>query len=134
MSEKMIIRGTVFSGLGQGGFFTQLDWVKQQFQHKLGFVPFPGTLNLKVDQESVDVVNKLRAREGIDIVPPSPDFCQAKSFPISIRGIGAAIVLPEAEHFTKDVHSSDVIEVIAPVNIKKTLSIQDGDQLTITIE
>ena len=130
----MIIKGTVFSGLGQGGFFSQLDWVKQQCQDKLGFVPFPGTLNLKVDQESLDVVKKLKAREAINIVPPSPDFCQAKTFPISISGIEAAIVIPEAEHFTKDVHSWDVIEVIAPVNIKKALSIKDGDQVTITIE
>jgi CTP-dependent riboflavin kinase len=134
MSERMIIRGTVFSGLGQGGFFSQLDWVKQQCRDKLGFVPFPGTLNLKVDQESLNVVKKLRAREGINIVPPSPDFCQAKSFPISINGIEAAIIIPEAEHFTGDVHSWDVIEVIAPVNIKQALSVKDGDQLTITIK
>jgi len=134
MSEKIVVKGTVFSGLGQGGFFTQLDWVKQQCQDKLGFVPFPGTLNLRVGREYLEVIKKLRAKEGINLTPPTPDFCQAKSFPISLGGIEAAIVVPEAEHFTDDVHSMDVIEVIAPVNIKKALGIEDGDELSITIE
>jgi CTP-dependent riboflavin kinase len=134
MSEKRTLQGVVFSGLGQGGFFTQLDWVKKQCQNKLGFSPFPGTLNLKVDKEYLDIIKELREREGVSIVPPAADFCPAKCIPISIGGIEGAIVIPHAEDFTEDLHPVDVVEIIAPVNIKKALSIDDGAQLSITIE
>lgn len=136
MSDKKgeVIKGRVFSGLGRGTSFTQLDWVRQQCQQKLGFVPFAGTLNLKVDQEYLDLAQKLRTEEGVDVVPPTPEFCQAKAFPISISGIKAAIIIPDAQSFTDEVHPPDIIEVIAPVEIKKALSIKDGDKLAITLK
>jgi CTP-dependent riboflavin kinase len=134
MSEGTVLRGKVFSGLGQGGFFTQLDWVRQQCHDKLGFTPFPGTLNLKVEQQYLDVVQKLREQEGVDIIPPVADFCPAKCFPVSISGIRGAIISPHAEGFTEDVHSTDVIELIAPLNIKEALSLEDGASLLITVE
>jgi len=129
-----VIKGTVFSGLGKGAFFTQLDWVRQQCQQKLGFVPFAGTLNLKVDQEYFDLAQKLRAEAGIDVIPPTPQFCQAKVFPISISGIKAAIIIPDAQSCTDEVHPRGVIEVIAPVEVKKALSIEDGDKLAIILK
>ena len=126
------IKGKIFSGLGQGMLFTQLDWVKQQCLDKLGFVPFPGTLNLKVE-EQLGVVEKLREAEGIALVPPTAEFCQAKCLPITIGVIRAAIVIPQAEHFTNEIHPQDVLEIVAPVNIKETLSVQDGDELTLEV-
>ena len=44
----MTIIGTIHSGAGKGAFFMQLDWVVRQCELKLGFVPYPGTLNLRV--------------------------------------------------------------------------------------
>jgi CTP-dependent riboflavin kinase len=136
MSEKKAkeIKGRVFSGLGKGAFFTQLDWVKKQCLEKLGFVPFAGTLNLKVYEEYLDLAQKMSAEAEIDVVPPSPDFCPAKALPISIGNIKAAIIVPYAEEFTDEVHSDDIIELIAPVEIKKALSIKDGDEVVINIE
>lgn len=134
MAGKRTVRGRVFSGLGQGRFFTELDWFKQQCRDKLGFIPFPGTLNLKVDAEYLDAVRELRAEADTEFPPPSSEFCPAKSVSVSIEGVPAAIIFPEAERFTEEVHSADVIEVIAPVNIKKALSIADGDELSIVIE
>ncbi len=134
MAEKKVVRGLVFSGLGQGRFFTQLDWFMQQCRDKLGFIPFPGTLNLKVDVEHVDTMRELRAKAEMEFVPPSSDFCPAKCLSVSIEGVQAAIIFPEAERFTEDVHSADVIEIIAPVHIKNALSVDDGDELSIVIE
>ncbi len=45
---ERVIQGIVQGGLGQGNSFTQLDWVRQQFRDKIGFDPYPGTLNLRV--------------------------------------------------------------------------------------
>ena len=136
MSDKRdrIIKGRVFSGLGQGAFFTQLDWVEQQCLEKLGFVPFAGTLNIRVSEGYLDLAQQLRTEAEIDVVPPSPDFCPAKVIPISIGNIKAAIIVPHAEEFTDEVHSADIIEVIAPVEIKKALDIKDGDEVAITLE
>ncbi len=38
-----------------GRSFTRLDWVRRQFRDKLGFDPYPGTLNLQIDAK-VDAV------------------------------------------------------------------------------
>jgi len=136
MSEKRdkIIKGRVFSGLGKGAYFTQLDWVKQQCLEKLGFIPFAGTLNIQVSEGYLDLAQQMRAEAGIDVVPPSPDFCPAKAIPISIGNIKAAIIVPHAEEFTDEVYSADIIEVIAPVEVKKVLDIKDGDEVVITLE
>jgi CTP-dependent riboflavin kinase len=134
MRGDKVVKGRVFSGLGQGGYFTQLDWVKQQCQDKLGFTPYPGTLNLRVDSEHLDIIKQLGEQEGVAIIPPSADFCPAKGYRVSIGSIEAAIIAPDAEHYTDELHPSDVIEIIAPVNIKKALSIADGDELSLIIE
>ena len=130
----MEIKGRIFSGWGQGAFFTQLDWTKKQCDEKLKFVPFPGTLNLKVEGEYLDAVRKLKERDGIILDPPSTEFCQAKCFSISISSFKAAIVVPHAEDFTNEIHSENVIEIIAPINIKEALSVKDGDELILELE
>lgn len=136
MSEKKdkVIKGRVFSGLGRGAYFTQLDWVKQQCLEKLGFIPFAGTLNIRVNEGYLDLVQRVKAEADIDVVPPSPDFCPANAIPISIGNIKAAIIVPHAEEFTEEVHSTEVIEVIAPVEVKKALDLEDGDEVVITLE
>ncbi|MBA7572815.1 hypothetical protein ES708_14601 [subsurface metagenome] len=129
-----MIKGKIFSGMRQGGFFTSLDWVREQCQEKLNFAPFPGTLNLQVEDDCLDTVTKLKAKEGILLMSPTPEFCHAKCFPVFIGPVRGAIVMPHAENFTKELHPAEVIEIIAPVNIKDTLSLKDGDKITVEVE
>src|SRR5512139_2120517 len=44
---SVTLEGTVFTGLGEGAYYTQKEHYKIQFVEKLGFEPYPGTLNLK---------------------------------------------------------------------------------------
>ena len=47
----MKLEGEVTSGLGKGKYYMSKQVYQEEFDDKLGFRPFPGTLNLKVDEE-----------------------------------------------------------------------------------
>ncbi|MEM4500973.1 MAG: DUF120 domain-containing protein, partial [Thermofilaceae archaeon] len=46
--SEMILTGRVFTGLGEGAYYIQIPFYMRQFEEKLGFKPYPGTLNLKL--------------------------------------------------------------------------------------
>lgn len=132
--NKSTLKGKVISGLGQGAYFTQLEWVRQQCIEKLNFAPFTGTLNLEMPDESLEEITRLKQREGVTLTSPDAEFCSAICYPVDIDSIRAAIIAPQADHFTDQVHPHNVIEIIAPVSIKTALSIDDGSELSIKIE
>jgi len=132
MSRKTLL-GRLAAGSGKGRHFTQLTWARQQFLDRLGIDPFPGTINLIVDDpESVNVWNRLRGTPGVRIDNPNdgPHDCDARCYPVSIDGrIDGAIVLPEVAGY-----SAVKIEVIAAVGLRGALDIKDGDPVTLEIE
>ena len=66
MKQKHTFTGKIVSGAGKAAFFTRLDWVLEQCTAKLGFAPFPGTLNIEILPESVIRVETLQTGESID--------------------------------------------------------------------
>ena len=125
-----LITGVLFSGLGDGAKFVRLDWVESQIEEKLGFRPYHGTINLRLDRDSIDLVRKLKDDEGVKIVPPDPKFCIAKTFRARIMGkVQGAIILPEAT-----VHAEDTLELLAPINMREELDLKDGQQVEVEIE
>ena len=126
------LRGELTTGVGQGKHFTQLDWARQQFMVKLGIDPFPGTINLIVaDSESIQVWNRLKDTPGIRIDNPNdgPHDCDARCYPVSINGqIDGAIVFPEVAGY-----SPIQIEIIAAMEVRDSLNIDDGESLTLEI-
>jgi len=133
MSNYQILKGKIVSGARKAAFFTQLDWVLQQCMEKLGFKPFPGTLNVEVMPESLLDAKSLYEEKGIELVPPDltdSAFCSAKVLPVSIEGIDGAMIIPEEK---VRIHGKNTIEAIAPLNLKDALHKDDGDTITITI-
>ena len=125
--------GRLVTGIGQGKTFTRLDWARGQFLDKLGIDPFPGTVNLIVDDsESMKVWNRLKSTPGIRIDNPNtgPHDCDARCYPVSINGqIDAAIVLPEVAGY-----SLVQIEIIAAVGVREAFDVEDGDSLRLEIQ
>ena len=131
MSKNRSLTGKIVSGIKQGAFFTQLDWVQKQCLEKLGFKPFPGTLNLETANENIAIIEALQAQEGIELVPPDSAFCSGFVFPITVEGISGAMVAPAAD---VRVHGKNIIEIISHLGLKDALGVEDGDWVTVTIE
>ena len=126
MSDQLTVTGKIVSGEKKGAFFTQLDWVQNQCQEKLGFKPFPGTLNLEIQADKIPHIEALFKRSGIELVPPDPKFCTGHVYPVSIMGVKGALVAPAED---VRVHGKNIIELIAPTCLKEAMDADDGDEI-----
>lgn len=131
MRETLIMRGRLVSGVKQAAFFTQLDWVKEQCLEKLGFTPYPGTVNLEVLKEDLSILMLIKKEEGIKLIPPDPQFCEGRILRASIEGVNGCLFIPPQD---VHVHQPNIIEFMAPVMIKSILGVDNGDILTVTLE
>ena len=130
MEKKYTLTGKIVSGARKAAFFTQLAWVQEQCASKLEFMPFPGTLNLEIDKPFIGVVKSLQAQNGIALLSPDPKFCDARTLPVDIGGIRGAIIIPAED---VHIHAKNILEIIAPVCLKKALKLSDGDFVTIEV-
>ena len=125
--------GRLATGIGQGKHFTRLDWARAQFMEKLGIDPYPGTVNVIVDDpDAMPVWVRLKRTDGIRIDNPNdgPHDCDARCYKVSIEGrIDAAIVLPEV-----DGYPPAQVELIAEVGVRDALDIEDGDSVRLEIK
>ena len=127
--------GIIFSDLGQAASFMAVEWVQTALQQRLGFIPFPATLNVRPkDPADAQVWWGVRGNSaGISLDSGNDGFCKARLYPIELvvqsgterNKIAAAILLPEVKNYP-----NDKIEIVAPVRLKEHLGVQDGDQLT----
>ncbi len=125
----MEISGVIESGAGKGAYFTQVDWVVKQCENKLHMTPFPGTLNVRINDETVQQLAHFLRVADIELVPDDPSFCAARIKKVTANGIDAAIVLPSED---VRIHDNRTIELIASCNLKKRLDLDDGDAVTIS--
>lgn len=125
--------GRLATGMGQGEHFTRLDWARAQFIDRLGIDPYPGTVNMIVDDpNSMPVWVRIKRTPGIRINNPGdgPHDCDARCYPVSVAGsIEGAIVVPEVDNYP-----STQIEIIADISVRAALGIKDGDPLEIVLK
>jgi len=122
------LRGKVFTGIGEGRTFTRLDWARKQFQDKMGFEPLAGTLNIQLSPDD-ERLKLLKSFKGIEIEPPK-GFLSGRCFRALIKGqVEGAVVIPESSRYP-----TNVVEVIAPVNLREEFSLKDGDEIELKIK
>lgn len=128
--DSWILTGRVISGTKRAAFFTQLDWVQEQCMEKLGFRPFPGTLNLEMDEESLPALEAIQKEKGIDLIPSDPKFCAAMTMPVSIGAVTGALIIPAED---VRVHGKNIVEVMAPAKLMDELNLDFGDPVTLIV-
>ena len=125
LKAPIVFLGEVFTGLGEGQYYISLDGYRRQLIDKLGFDPFPGTLNLKIDEESILRVRELSEIDAVKIDPFRSEkrtFGGGKCYKIKINGTEGAIIVPDRTHYSKD-----LMEIVSPKNLRKRLNLKDGD-------
>jgi len=131
--KSIVISGEVFTGLGEGAYYVSLNGYRSQIREKLGFDPYPGTLNLKLTEPSdLYFREMLNHRAGILIKGFSDGmrtYGSVKAFKARVKDVEAAILLIERTHY-----GIDTLEVIAPVNLRQALGLKDGDRVSVEVQ
>lgn len=130
MADRINFKGKVVSGLGEGKYYTEQEGYFSQFKEKLGFEPFPGTLNVEIDAVERNKLRLLKRCIGIEIQGFKTDnrtFGNVVCFPAVINKTKGAIVLPRRSHY------SNILEFISPFELRDKLCLRDSDEVDITI-
>jgi riboflavin kinase, archaea type len=121
------IAGKVVSGLGESAMFLSIPWVNEQLKEKLRFSPYCGTLNIAVSDAKIQ--RDLKEHHGDRITSAEKGFCDALLFRGMIAGIyPCGVIIPLVPHYPET-----IIEVVAPVHLKETLPIKDGDGIEVEL-
>jgi riboflavin kinase, archaea type len=125
--------GSVFEGLGEGAYYVSLSGYKRQFVSKLGFEPFPGTLNLRLGTPVDRKVRRdLAVEKGIHIEgfkDGKRTYGGAECFRSLVNGkIWCAVLVIERTSY-----DDSVLEIIAPTNLRKALHLGKGSKVRVKV-
>ncbi|MGD2072495.1 MAG: CTP-dependent riboflavin kinase [Candidatus Thorarchaeota archaeon] len=130
--EAVIIKGELISGIGEGHYYVTRKGYTSQFEQKLGFHPYPGTLNLLLEREHDIIVREMLDNcpyvEIHEFIDEDRTFGGVKCYPVSIKGIPGAILSPLRTH-----HPKNIIEIISPVNLRKSLDLKEHDEVSVRL-
>jgi riboflavin kinase len=132
-SNSLSITGTITSGMGEGAYYMSMKGYTKQFKSKLGYIPYPGTLNVQLKEKKFsEAISQLSNYDGTKINPFSDGkrtFGWVKCFKSKINNkIDCELILLERTH-----HDTTIVEFIAKTNIRKSLKIGNKSNIKIKI-
>ena len=149
-NKHMLFKGEIVTGMGEGAYYMSLDGYKKQFQNKLGYEPFPGTLNVKIEDK-----NYLNSRKDLINYPSiyidgfknsDRTFGWVRCYPATISQetrLSSDATQSQITDISDDVHvlllerthhNNNLIEVIGPLNIKESSNLKNGDRIVVKIK
>ncbi|MHA1733731.1 MAG: DUF120 domain-containing protein [Promethearchaeota archaeon] len=128
--QTFTIKGTLVSGWGDGRNYIKMRGYMDQFVEKLGYEPFPGTLNIQLDKKMDILSRKIIEKEPSIRIEPFKEgdrtYGEVLCFPVTVNGeIGAMLNIRRTHH------KKDIIEVISPIHLREKLDLEDGAEITI---
>jgi len=129
----VLLKGNLVSGLGEGAYYMSLEGYSKQFKTKIGYVPFPGTFNVKLGKkEYTEAISQFEEMEGIHIDGYSDGkrtYGWVKCFKAKLNStIDCQLIRLERSH-----HDTSTIELISKRNLRKAAKLSDDSKVTITI-
>jgi riboflavin kinase len=130
LTDRVVFKGKVISGMGEGRYYTEQSGYVEQFKEKIGFIPYPGTLNVEIEYVERNKLRLLKNSKAIiieEFKTKNRSFGGVRCFKAKINGSEGAIVLPLRSHY------SSILEFISPDYLRQRLNLKDGDSVKIII-
>ena len=127
--KEFKIKGKVVNGLKDGKYYLNLNEYKKNIKNKLDFIPFPGTLNIMLDEE--ESKERLQRMNGIKIEGFKKNdrmFGSIKCFKCRLNDVDASIIIPERSHY-----GSNILEIISQFELRKKLNLKNGDEVIVEV-
>jgi riboflavin kinase, archaea type len=128
---KIHFTGKVASGLGEGRYYLSQPGYVVQFTERLGYAPYPGTLNVRLTGDAMRKVALVAHWSGLRIdgfQTSGRTFGGATCFPARMNGRACHLIHPDRSHY------KDVVEFVAPDCLREALGLKDTDTVTIDLE
>lgn len=131
--SEVLLKGTLVSGMGEGAYYMSLKGYTKQFKSKIGYVPFPGTFNVKLGKkEYTEAIRQFEGMDGILIEGYSDGkrtFGWVKCFKAKLNSsFDCQLIRLERTH-----HDTSTIELIAKDNLRRVANLSDGSSVSISI-
>ena len=130
-AQTIEFEGEVISGLFEGAYYISKEGYHRQIVEKLGFEPFPGTLNVKITEEDYDRRRRLERGEYIRLEgfkDGERSFGAAHCFPCIINEeVECALIVAE-----RSIHDYGVMEIISSEYLRRKLELADGDKVKVS--
>ncbi|NIO37262.1 DUF120 domain-containing protein [Candidatus Bathyarchaeota archaeon] len=130
---SVTLEGVVFAGLGEGAYYVTREPYRRQFMEKLGFDPYPGTLNLKLTCDyDMNTYGELEAYPAVEIQGFKGEdrtFGAVKCYPAVVENkVRGALISALRSHY-----NSSVVEVISATFLRRHLSLKDGHKVKVEV-
>jgi riboflavin kinase, archaea type len=130
LKDRLTVAGVVASGLGEGAYYLSQQGYVRQFEAKLGFSPYAGTLNLEIQGAELGKIRILKSSRPIQIEgfeDQGRTFGGVDAWRAKLDGYACAAILPRRTHHTR------TLELIAPDRLRDKFQLKDGDTLRVVI-
>ncbi len=127
------LKGTLVSGMGEGAYYMGLKGYTKQFRTKIGYVPYPGTLNVRLDQKiHQEAIKQFETLEGVKIKSFSDGtrtYGWVKCFRAKLNSsTSCELIILERTH-----HDDSIMELISKSSLRKTAKLKDGSKISVKI-
>ena len=139
--ENILIIGQVTEGMKEGAYYVAIKGYYDQFQEKLGFQPYMGTLNLEMTDLNKSLLRENLKNRNPIIINGFKDQnsertygavhcydCYISRLDDREKKIKSAILAIERTH-----HKKNVVEILAEPYLRDELSLKDGDKVIIEL-
>lgn len=130
VSDKLQFKGKIVLGLGEGRYY--VSKYAKRIKKALGFEPYVGTLNVKLNKQNIEKRFLLTNRDAVIIkgfMEKGRSFGDIFAYPCSIDGNRAAVIIPVRTH-----HGVEILEIISSKNLLTACRKGIGDSVVVSID